>query len=304
MVSRLEELKSKSTGLYKLIVIIGKSRSGKDTLARYLNELHHVEPIVSYATRPKRDNEKNGREHWFVSPEYMNELKQNSDMIAYTYNAKTGHEYCASLKDLKPDTWYTYILNPKGLYYLVSNMSDKVFLHVVYVDCDENDLRKRGKDRGELPEVFETRIESERDEFDYFSENYKYLINGRINTSVVSFNEMIAAANNIIEKANNHFDNYRDTFVKECKMVTGFDVSDNVYVDGVNHFDYFTPCKIVKVIDDGKKFLEPYYVLDKFPDTIVRDRQIRTNLTENDKWRLLYHMVRNWWRKVTGKEYY
>ena len=304
MVSRLEELKSKSTGLYKLIVIIGKSRSGKDTLARYLNELHHVEPIVSYATRPKRDNEKNGREHWFVSPEYMNELKQNSDMIAYTYNAKTGHEYCASLKDLKPDTWYTYILNPKGLYYLVSNMSDKVFLHVVYVDCDENELRKRGKDRGESPEVFETRIESERDEFDYFSENYKYLINGRINTSAVSFNEMVAAANNIIEKANNHFDNYRDTFVKECKMVTGFDVSDNVYVDGVNHFDYFTPCKIVKVIDDGKKFLEPYYVLDKFPDTIVRDRQIRTNLTENDKWRLLYHMVRNWWRKVTGKEYY
>lgn len=304
MVSRLEELKSKSTGLYKLIVIIGKSRSGKDTLARYLNELHHVEPIVSYATRPKRDNEKNGREHWFVSSEYMNELKQNSDMIAYTYNAKTGHEYCASLKDLKPDTWYTYILNPKGLYYLVSNMSDKVFLHVVYVDCDENDLRKRGKDRGESPEVFETRIESERDEFDYFSENYKYLINGYINTSIISFNEMIAVANNIIDKANNHFDNYRDTFVKECKIVSEFDVSDNVYVDGVNHFDYFTPCKIVKVIDDGKKFLEPYYVLDKFPDTIVRDKQIRTNLTENDKWRLLYHMVRNWWRKVTGKEYY
>ena len=304
MVSRLEELKSKSTGLYKLIVIIGKSRSGKDTLARYLNELHHVEPIVSYATRPKRNNEKNGREHWFVSPEYMNELKQNSDMIAYTYNAKTGHEYCASLKDLKPDTWYTYILNPKGLYYLISNMSDKVFLHVVYVDCDERDLRKRGKDRGESPEVFETRIESEREEFDYFSENYRYLINGRIDTSIASFNEMVAAANNIIDKANNHFNNYRDTFVKECKIVSEFDVSDNVYVDGVNHFDYFTPCKIVKVIDDGKMFLEPYYVLDKFPDTIVRDRQIRITLTENDKWRLLYHKVRNWWRKVTGKEYY
>ena len=304
MVSRLEELKSKSTGLYKIIVIIGKSRSGKDTLARYLNELHHVEPIVSYATRPIRDNEKNGREHWFISQEYMNVLKQNSDMIAYTYNAKTGHEYGASLKDLKPDTWYTYILNPKGLYYLISNMSDKVFLHVVYVDCDERDLRKRGKDRGESPEVFETRIESEREEFDYFSENYRYLINGRIDTSIASFNEMVAAANNIIDKANNHFNNYRDTFVKECKIVSEFDVSDNVYVDGVNHFDYFTPCKIVKVIDDGKKFLEPYYVLDKFPDTIVRDRQIRITLTENDKWRLLYHKVRNWWRKVTGKEYY
>lgn len=303
MISRLEELKNKSTGLYKLIIIVGKSRSGKDTLARYLNELHHIDPIVSYATRPKRETEKNGREHWFISPEDMAGLKK-SPMLAYTYNAKTGHEYCASLKDLKPDTWYTYILNPKGLYYLLSNLSDKVFLHVIYVDCNEKDLRKRGKDRGEAPEVFEKRIESEQDEFDYFFENYRYLINGRVDTSIVSFNEMYCVAENIFEKANQHFTNYRDTFVKECKIVSEFKESEHVYVDGVNHYDYFTPCKIVKIIDDGKKFLEPYYVLDKFPNTIVRDRQLRVTLNENDKWRLLYHRVRNWWRKVTRKEYY
>ena len=114
MVSRLEELKSKSTGLYKLIVIVGKSRSGKDTLARYLNELHHVEPIISYATRPKRENEKNGREHWFISPENMTELKK-SPMLAYTYNAKTGHEYCASLKDFIKASGYkkTYSVETK-----------------------------------------------------------------------------------------------------------------------------------------------------------------------------------------------
>jgi len=43
--------------------LIGKTSSGKDTVARYIKDAYGINQVVSYTTRPKRPCETNGVEH-------------------------------------------------------------------------------------------------------------------------------------------------------------------------------------------------------------------------------------------------
>ncbi len=55
-----------------IITIVGPSGSGKTTMANIMSE-NGIPTIVSYTTRPMREEETNGKEHWFVTPEHNSE---------------------------------------------------------------------------------------------------------------------------------------------------------------------------------------------------------------------------------------
>lgn len=74
----------------KLIVLMGKTCSGKDTLLNSLLEDEKLKdvlrPAVTYTTRPKRSCETDGVEHHFVNKEYYENLKSNDpESIVATY---------------------------------------------------------------------------------------------------------------------------------------------------------------------------------------------------------------------------
>ena len=50
-----------------LIILIGCSASGKDTVMNRLVKEFDVKPLVSYTTRPIRDCEQEGREYHFIT---------------------------------------------------------------------------------------------------------------------------------------------------------------------------------------------------------------------------------------------
>lgn len=54
----------------KIILLVGKSGAGKDTLAR-LFSLHHpeVELVISTTSRPMRENEQDGKDYFFITQE-------------------------------------------------------------------------------------------------------------------------------------------------------------------------------------------------------------------------------------------
>lgn len=60
----------------KLIVLMGKSASGKNTIYRLLqqDERLNLHQLVPYTTRPMRAGEKNGEAYFFVSEEKFHEL--------------------------------------------------------------------------------------------------------------------------------------------------------------------------------------------------------------------------------------
>lgn len=161
-----------------IIAVIGKTSSGKDTVAKVLNEKYRISSVVSMTTRPKREYETNGVEHVFISKEEMSNVLKEKTIIAYTKNNKTGIEYCAALEAL-PSNICVYIINSDGVKWSKEHNKHNLFnLICVYVDLAEDEIIKRGLLRGDNPDTLRIRLESEREEFDAYknSKEYDFLI--------------------------------------------------------------------------------------------------------------------------------
>ena len=69
----------------KLIVLMGKSASGKDTIYNILkaDESLCLQQLVPYTTRPQRNGEKDGETYHFVTEEVFNALLQAGRVIEH-----------------------------------------------------------------------------------------------------------------------------------------------------------------------------------------------------------------------------
>lgn len=67
----------------KIICIIGKSGSGKDTIMREVLKTlgDNIKRIVQHTTRPKRAGEVNGREYFFITNKEYNQLVDEGKVI-------------------------------------------------------------------------------------------------------------------------------------------------------------------------------------------------------------------------------
>ena len=77
----------------KILYIMGKSSSGKDSIYRQLEENQELglKRLVIYTTRPIRDGEKNGREYFFTDENKLKEFRRNGKLIeARTYQTVYG----------------------------------------------------------------------------------------------------------------------------------------------------------------------------------------------------------------------
>ena len=69
----------------ELIVIMGKSGSGKDSLVKEILKCSKtLKALIPYTTRPMRPNEENGKDYFFVSPESFEEHVKSNDFAAMT----------------------------------------------------------------------------------------------------------------------------------------------------------------------------------------------------------------------------
>lgn len=65
----------------KIFCLIGKSSTGKDTIAKIILNSMNLKTITLYTTRPIREGEINGREYYFVSNEELNKLESTGKVI-------------------------------------------------------------------------------------------------------------------------------------------------------------------------------------------------------------------------------
>ena len=87
----------------KIIYIMGKSSSGKDTIFKKLKEKLDVNTYVMYTTRPIREGEKEGVTYHYISDEKMKRYidgKENNKLIEYrTYQTVHGPWTYATFAD-------------------------------------------------------------------------------------------------------------------------------------------------------------------------------------------------------------
>ena len=86
----------------KIFCLMGKSSSGKDTIFKEINDDKdlNLKPIVSYTTRPKRINETNGVEYFFINNDELNKFeKENKIIEKRVYHTVYGDWFYGTIND-------------------------------------------------------------------------------------------------------------------------------------------------------------------------------------------------------------
>ena len=165
-----ENKKNQQTEKKTILCTVGRTGSGKNYISERLSTILDYPLVVSHTTRPKRDNETNGVEHWFDTKEEFDTLIQNNTMIAYT---KIGeYEYCALLEDIDDNA--IYIIDPHGIEYLKQNFKNQINLKIIYMYCDEYIRRARASTRSDFKTKWEQRNKDEDAQFTEFESNRKW----------------------------------------------------------------------------------------------------------------------------------
>lgn len=172
-----------------MLVLLGKSASGKDSIQRELITLG-MSSVVSYTTRPPRKGEVDGVAYHFIS-EYEFAQKQSEGFFAETtyYNVASGETwfYGSAVKDLSDNK--VVILNPEGLESIKNNnMLNPVSF---YIKTKRNVIWDRLRKRGGNFSEAKRRLLADEKDFENISEkvNYVFSNNGELKLPLLA--EMI-----------------------------------------------------------------------------------------------------------------
>ena len=129
-----------------LLCLMGKTASGKDTLANKLCERTGLRQIISYTTRERRINE--GETHIFISDEEYQSLEDSGQIAAFTQIGP--YKYCCTIDQLYNND--IYVIDPVGVQHLRELNLPNLRLVTVYINTPddirkERALGKRGDDR-------------------------------------------------------------------------------------------------------------------------------------------------------------
>lgn len=152
-----------------LILVIGRSGSGKDTLVRHAQQVFGAKAIPSYTDRPMRPTETEGVEHTFLSKEQFTELMDREHVFAYTQIGETGFRYCTTVEMLGAIGAETvfYVIDPSG-YYFCDKYRDKFNTKVIYVSADHDIRKERANARNGDTTTWLQRCEDEDAQFTSF----------------------------------------------------------------------------------------------------------------------------------------
>lgn len=143
-----------------LLCVMGRTSSGKDTLANKLCDAMGLTTIISYTTRPRRENE--GDTHIFATKEDYQQMRANGNVAAYTEIA--GNYYWTTIDQLYGND--IYIIDPNGVQTLRKLNLPNLRLVTIFINTpdeirEHRALNQRGDDRM----IFRERNVAERDQF-------------------------------------------------------------------------------------------------------------------------------------------
>ena len=160
---------------HTLLLIVGRTASGKDSLVNKLCERTKLTAITSYTTRPRREGE--GDTHIFTTEDVYEQMQAEGRVAAYTQIA--GYHYWTTIEQLYTND--LYIIDYQGIKTLRElNLPDirfvTVFVNVPDDVREERALKKRKDDKfvfrkRSLDEAAQFREMLKNADFDYSVSN-------------------------------------------------------------------------------------------------------------------------------------
>jgi guanylate kinase len=152
---------------HKIIILTGKSSSGKDAIMRKL-VVGGYHPIVTYTTRPPREKEVNGVDYNFVSYNDFQDMIVNGNVIEHRiYHTVFGDWYYGS-SDLNIDLDkhdYVIILTLDGAQAFINRFGVENCI-VFYIDCPKSIREERARKRGSFNEdEWQRRLLTDKNDF-------------------------------------------------------------------------------------------------------------------------------------------
>ena len=148
----------------KIIALIGKAGSGKDTLLQYLlKDNDGFNEIISCTTRPPREGEVNGKDYWFLEPgDFAARVLQGEIVEAAVFR---NWVYGTAYDTLSEEKVNIGVFNPDGIETLMHNKN--IDLKVFYVTCSDKIRLIRQLNRETNPDIDEIfrRFDTDREDF-------------------------------------------------------------------------------------------------------------------------------------------
>ena len=157
-------------------LFIGRTASGKSSIAKAVCEKMGLTQVVSYTTRPMRKSEKNGSDHIFISDEDV--PKYENDIAAYT--EINGYKYFTTYDVI--DNADVYVIDPIGVDNLKIKCGDRYEFVEIYIRTPQKLAETRARIRGDKLKDFKQRWVSENKEFTDYEKRQTFayhLLNNR-----------------------------------------------------------------------------------------------------------------------------
>lgn len=147
-----------------VVALVGKSGSGKDYLYNYLyDNFDGFHKIISATTRPKRDNEQEGVNYYYLSnEEFAKQILEDKFLEATVFN-----DWCygTQLAALNMDKLNIGVFNPAGIETL--QQDSRINLYVVQVEATDKERLIRQLNREQDPDIKEILRRYKTDEIDF-----------------------------------------------------------------------------------------------------------------------------------------
>ena len=138
-----------------MIVVCGRSCTGKDSIVKAIQEQHKFNRVVTFTTRDKRPNETNDIDYHFITKEEFDKKVEEGFFAEYReYNTVNGlWKYGSAKESYSGDG--VIILSPSGVKAVLEKLHN---ITVVLIDADDEVIKSRQKQRGDDPKEAERRF--------------------------------------------------------------------------------------------------------------------------------------------------
>ena len=134
----------------EIIVISGFSGAGKDTIAKDINKLFGHNFVISYSTRPMRQNEEEGNPYYFIDDNKMCTMAFNNELIeGRCYNTIHGNWFYAVNKNqILDNEKYVIVLDILGYEEFKKHFGNRVY--GIFIDVPSEERLSRAMSRGDF----------------------------------------------------------------------------------------------------------------------------------------------------------